>query len=154
QLIAAGRAPGLTIAFQSTNLVFDWILSGLLTLAGAAAAQRIAVSLAVLVFVWGGFAFVSAASGTRPWPILPLIAILAYGWVFQMGFFNFYLSLGLCFWAMSLVWKGTSRAAAGAAALFALAWPAHNLPVVWGVWIIGYAWLVARWNPRRRFLLI
>ena len=35
--------------------------------------------------------------------------MLAYGWVFHMGFFNFYLSMGLCFWAMRLAWDRVAR---------------------------------------------
>ena len=62
--------------------------------------QRLAVSLAVLIFVWGALAFVSKVSGRRAWHLLPCLTMLAYGWVFHMGFFNFYLSLGLCFWAL------------------------------------------------------
>ena len=76
---------------------------------GAEWAQRIAVSIAVLTFVWGAFAFVSAVARGRAWHLLPCIAMLAYGWVFHMGFFNFYLSMGLCFWAMRLAWDLSPR---------------------------------------------
>ena len=48
QLIVRGQAPGLTLAKQSNNVLFDLMLSGLLRAFGAAAAQRIAVSAAVL----------------------------------------------------------------------------------------------------------
>src|ERR1039458_5708780 len=59
QLIESGQAPGLVIVPQTTNVLFDLILSGLFNTLGAEAAQRISVSLAVLTFVWGAFAFVS-----------------------------------------------------------------------------------------------
>src|SRR5260221_9482684 len=59
QLIETGHAPGLSFAFQSTNVLFDIILSTLFKTFGAAAAQRISVSIAVLIFVWGAFAFAS-----------------------------------------------------------------------------------------------
>src|SRR5262245_31217330 len=85
-LIAAGRAPGLTIEFHTTNLLFDWMLSALLPAFGANAAQRIAVAIGVQVFVWGAFAFVRAASGRALWALFPLLAMLAYGWVFHAGF--------------------------------------------------------------------
>ncbi|HUO32825.1 MAG TPA: hypothetical protein VMU80_26665, partial [Bryobacteraceae bacterium] len=99
QLIERGQAPGLTIARQSNNILFDLMLSRLLNAYGAAAAQRIAVSIAVLVFFWGSFAFVWTYSRERraPWGLAPCLAMLAYGWVFRMGLFNFYLSLGLAF---------------------------------------------------------
>jgi hypothetical protein len=104
QLIERGLAPGLTLARQSNNVLFDWILSGLMPAFGAAAAQRIAVSAAVLVFFWGAFAFVWCSSRPRkaPWQLVPCLSMLAYGWVFHMGLFNFYMSLGLCFGALAL----------------------------------------------------
>jgi hypothetical protein len=154
QLIAAGRAPGLTVSFHTTNLLFDWILSALLPVFGSNAAQRIAVAVAVQIFVWGAFAFVRTGSGRARWALLPLLAMLAYGWVFHVGFFNFYLSLGICFWALSLAWTRTPRGMAVAVALLGVAWLAHNLPVVWSAGIFGYAWITASWSARRRALLI
>src|SRR5438128_1408297 len=70
-------------------------------------------------------------------------AMLAYGWVFHMGFFNFYLSMGLCFWAMRLAWDLSPRRGAAAGGLLVLAYAAHALPVVWTVAVVGY-FLVAR----------
>src|ERR1700722_11583486 len=67
QLTEAGKLPGLIVAHQATNILFDELLSGLFRMAGPDVAQRIAVSIAVLVFVWGAFAFVSASSGRRAW---------------------------------------------------------------------------------------
>lgn len=154
QLIASGRAPGLQVVRQTTNVLFDLMLSGLFRPLGAAAAQRISVSLAVLTFVWGAFAFVSAVAGRRSWHVLPCIAMLAYGWVFHMGFFNFYLSLGLCFWALALVWKGEPRRAAAAVPVFLLAYAAHALPVAWAAALLGYLWLARRVSARRRAHLI
>jgi hypothetical protein len=137
QLIHRGQAPGLSIATQSTNVLFDWILSALLALTGPAAAQRIAVVLAVLVFVRGAFAFVSAVAGKRAWDVLPFLAILAYGWVFRVGLFNFYLSLGLCFWALALAWSFPRRLPAVLAILIA-AYVAHGLPPVWAAGVLIY----------------
>ena len=77
QLIESGRAPGLTIVPQTTNVLFDLMLSGLFKTLGAEAAQRISVSLAVLTFVWGAFAFVSVVAGRRAWGLMPAIAMLA-----------------------------------------------------------------------------
>jgi hypothetical protein len=143
QLIEAGRMQGLTIASQTTNLLFDLILGGLYRVFGAELAQRVSVSIAVLVFVWGAFAFVSKVSGRKPWHLLVCIAMLAYGWVFHMGFFNFYLSLGLCFWAMSLVWDGWRRWPI-AVPILALAYMAHGLPVMWAGCLLLYIWLARR----------
>ena len=150
QLIWQGRAPGLTVARQSTNVLFDLLLSALFPL-GAGVAQRVAVAFAVLVFVWGAFALASAAAGRLTWHVLPLIAILAYGWVFHMGFFNFYLSLGLCFAAAALVWL---RKWIPAAALLIVAWTAHALPVLWIIALLAYAEIARRIPDRRRTMLL
>src|ERR1035437_9212200 len=111
-LIETGRTQGLVIVSQTTNILFDLMLGGLFRLFGAELAQRISVSVAVLVFVWGAFRFVSVAGGRPAWHLLPCIAMLAYGWVFHMGFFNFYLSMGLCFWVLAVVWEWRHRRAA------------------------------------------
>ena len=150
QLIETGRTEGLEIVRQSTNVLFDLMLGGLFRLFGAELAQRISVSIAVLTFVWGAFRFVSVASGRRAWHLLPSIAMLAYGWVFHMGFFNFYLSLGLCFWALSLMWDWKPRAIAWAAPLAVLAYAAHALPVVWAGGLLVYQWIARRVSPRNR----
>ena len=122
-------------------------------MAGADAAQRISVSLAVLVFAWGAFAFVSTVAGRRAWHMLPMIAMLAYGWVFHMGFFSFYLSLGLCFWALFLCWEGQPRRMAAAVPILAAAWLAHALPVAWTASVLVYLWLARRVLPRAHLLL-
>ncbi|MFZ0934538.1 MAG: hypothetical protein WA015_09485, partial [Bryobacteraceae bacterium] len=49
ELIRQGRAPGLSIVPQTTNVLFDLLLGALFRAVGSAAAQRVAVSLAVLV---------------------------------------------------------------------------------------------------------
>jgi hypothetical protein len=149
QLIETGKAQGLGVS-QTSNTLFDLILSALFRVGGAEVAQRISVSLAVLTFVWGAFAFVSAVSGRKPWHLMPAIAMLAYGWVFHMGFFNFYLSLGLCFWALSMAWDLKLRRMAIAAPLLALAYTAHALPVVWTAGLLLYLWLASRISPARR----
>ena len=149
QLIEAGRAPGLSIVFQTTNVLFDIILRALFEVFGPAAAQRISVSLAVLTFVWGAFAFASKVSGRQNWTLLPFIAIVAYGWVFHAGFFNFYLSLGLCFWALSLAWEPTRWSILMAAVLLLVAYAAHALPVAWTIAVIAYVWIARRVPPHQ-----
>jgi hypothetical protein len=154
QLIESGRAPGLAIVPQTTNVLFDLMLSGLFKAFGAEAAQRISVSLAVLTFVWGAFAFVSVVAGRRAWGLMPVIAMLAYGWVLHMGLFNFYLSLGLCFWALALAWEWKPRRVAAAAPVLIVAYVAHGLPVAWTVALLAYLWLARRMTPRKRAILM
>src|ERR1035437_4516120 len=151
QLIETGRTQGLVIVSQTTNILFDLMLGGLFRLFGAELAQRISVSVAVLVFVWGAFRFISVVGGRPAWHLLPCIAMLAYGWVFHMGFFNFYLSMGLCLWALAAVWDWQPRRVAIAVPLLALAYLAHALPVVWTAGLLLYQWLARRMSPRSRF---
>jgi hypothetical protein len=146
QRIAAGDALGLVIAPQSTNVLFDLLLKALMTALGADLAQRIAVSALVLVFVWGGFALARCIAGREPWAILPAIAMLAYGWVFRMGLFNFYLALGLSFWALAVSWKRTRRGLAIAALLLAIGYTAHGLPVAWAIAVFAYRQLAPAWR--------
>jgi hypothetical protein len=148
QLIEKGQAPGLTLVHLNTNVLFDWMLSAMLNVAGVHTAERIVVSIAVLIFAWGAFAFVSVVSGKISWSMLPVIGMLAYGWVFHMGFFNFYMSLGLSFGAMALCWNWRPVRCAGAIPLFAIAWLAHALPVVFAVGLLPYLWLARRLGSR------
>lgn len=153
QLIGMGQAPGLAIAPQHTNVLFDLLLSALFRALGAAAAQRIAVSVCVLVFFWGAFAFVAAAA-RRSWALAPVLATLAYGWVFHIGFFNFYLALGLCLFAMALGWEARPRRLIAAAALLVLAYVAHGLAVAWALGALGYVWVWRRLSRRARGYLL
>ena len=148
QLIESGHLQGLQIVGQTTNVLFDLMLGGLFKVFGAEAAQRISVSLSVLIFIWGAFAFAGVVSGRKPWQILPCIAMLAYGWVFHMGFFNFYLSLGLCFWALALLWKPDPRRIGAAIPILVLAYMAHALAVAWVAGLVAYV-TVARRLPEK-----
>ncbi len=154
QLIESGRAPGLAIVPQTTNVLFDLMLSGLFKTLGAEAAQRISVSLAVLTFIWGAFAFVSVVSGRRAWGLMPAIVMLAYGWVLHMGLFDFYVSLGLCFWALALAWEWKPRRVAAAVPVLILAYVAHGLPVAWTLALLAYLWLARPMTPPRRAILM
>lgn len=153
-LIESGRTEGLAIVQPATNVLFDVILSGLFRWLGPEWAQRLAVSVAVLIFTWGAFAFVSAVSGRAAWPVLPCIAALAYGWVFHMGFFNFYMALGLSFFALALSWEFRPRKAALAASLFAVAYTAHALPVGWALALIAYRLMASRVPETHRARLL
>ena len=97
---------------------------------GLRVAEKIAVSLAVLIFFWGAFALIAAATRRAPWKLSPLIAVFAYGWTFEMGFMNYYISLGLCFFALAAFWRFGNRGALISLALIPLIWMAHPLGVI------------------------
>jgi len=151
--IKEGRAPGLELVGQWTNILFDLLLERLLRAAGVEAAQRIAASLLVLVFFWGVFAFVRASSGQWRWWLAPLVWALAYGLVFHVGLCNFYLSLGLCLWALALTFQPSAGRLAASAALGALAFTAHALPVAWAAAFAAYRVSAQRLGTGGRLLL-
>ena len=131
QLIAKGQAPGLYIVRQWENVLVDWMLLHSANLFGFAAAEKIVVSVCVLVFFWGVFAFLQASSGQPPWFLAPCIAMLAYGYSFNMGFFNYYLSLGLASASLSLLWRGRGVRRLLGATLVPLVLLAHPLGLLW-----------------------
>jgi hypothetical protein len=106
QLIKHHQLPGLTIVRQWNNVFFDLLLLHAGNLVGFAAGEKIVVSFAVLIFFWGCFSFLAQLSGHPPWHLTPFLMVLAYGYVFHMGFMNYYLSLGFAFFALALVWRG------------------------------------------------
>ena len=133
-LIPQGRAPGLYLARQYNNVLLDIPLTALGRKIGFIVAEKLLVSVSVLVFFWGCFAFIAMIAGESPWLISPCLAMVAYGWAFEMGFINYYLSVGLAFAAVSLVAKkGTWRyvSTSGLAIFVYLAHP------------IGFLWFVA-----------
>jgi hypothetical protein len=114
QLITNGQAPGLFLAHQYSNILFDLTLSRLGNLFGLALAEKIAVSAAVLIFFWGTFAMVCSASRTAnpktiPWFLTPCLAALAYGYTFEAGFINYYLSIGLASFGLALILQSDMR---------------------------------------------
>lgn len=153
-LIGEGKAPGLHIATQRTNVLFDLMLEGLMRVAGPWSAEHIAVPLAVLVFFWGAFALACRVSRSRPWYILTFLAMLAHGWVFHMGFMNYYLAAGLSFWAFALLWRPSLRSIIAAIPLIVLAAMAQVLPVAWMAGCIAYTWIARRIRPRARLILM
>jgi len=134
QLIRNGHAPGLWLAPRWNNVLFDYLLVGLGRFVSLHTAEKISVSLAVLIFFWGAFAFSCAASRRAPWLLCPTIAMFSYGYSFEMGFLNFYLSLGLTFFGIAIFWRGRGWERLIPIALAPLAMLAHPL---------GFAWLVA-----------
>jgi hypothetical protein len=153
QLIARGEAPGLFIAKQWNNVLFDVCLSHLGTLIGLGLAEKICVSAAVLIFFWGAFAMISTLTERAPWSLTPGIAMVAYGWTFQQGFLNYYISLGLAFLSVALLRRGRAIERALVVLLLALAWIAHPLGAVLLVGLGFYVAVSARLNSRNRPLL-
>jgi len=102
-LIGQGKAPGLYLVRQHDNVLFDLMLFYARAL-GLGLAEKVATAICVLCFFWGLFAFARAASGGSPWFLVPLLAMLTYGYIFHMGFMNYYLSLGLACIGLSLLW--------------------------------------------------
>jgi hypothetical protein len=153
-LTSQGKVHGLWIAPQSTNVLFDLELEWLTRHVGLGAAQRIAVSVAVLIFVWGALVFIFAAAGKNWWFAVPCVAILAYGFVYEIGFFNFYLSMGICLWYLAIFWGGSWKRRIAITPLLGLAWLAHPFPVVWAAGTAAYIAIAQRLRPRQRLLLL
>jgi hypothetical protein len=148
QLIEQGQAPGLYLAFQWTNILVDIALVRLGSAVGFAVAEKIVVSACVLIFFWGTFALIAAASRRAPLFLVPAILIMAYGWTFQMGFMNYYLSLGLGFFAAALFWRGRSVDYIAGIVLMALTLLAHPMGFVCACGVIVYikiAEIVSGW---------
>ena len=148
QLIHHGQAPGLWLAPRWNNVLFDFLLYGLGRFVSLHTAEKIAVSLAVLIFFWGAFAFVCAATRRAPWLLCPVIAMFSYGYSFAMGFLNFYISLGLAFFGIAIFWRGRGWERLIPVALAPLAMLAHPLGLAWLVAASGYL-AIAEAIPRR-----
>jgi hypothetical protein len=154
ELVERGVAPGLEVVAQPSNVLFDLLLYKLFRAYGTDAAQRIAVSIAVLIFTWGAFYFVSVVNRRRPSCLLPCLAMLAYGWVFHTGLFNFYLALGISWWALALLWQGGIIRWLLAIPLLALAYTGHPLPPLWTIAIGAYVAISRGLPPRRQPALV
>ena len=144
------QLPGLTVVRLWNNVLFDLLLLHAGDLVGFTAAERIVVAFAVLVFFWGAFSFLAQLSGRLPWHLAPFLMVLAYGYVFHMGFMNYYLSIGFAFFAVSLVWRGGAGNWLKAAAVSLFGLFAHPIGFLLLVTIALYAGLwraLPRW-PR------
>jgi hypothetical protein len=157
QLIEHHQVSDLTIARQWSNVVFDLLLLRVGNVVGFAAAEKIVVSLSVLVFFWGCVCFLAQASGKAPWNVAPWLFVLAYGYAFHMGFMNYYLSVGLAFFALAAAWGGGAGNWIIAVALSAVSLLAHPVGFVLFVAILGYVllWqLLPRWARLVRPLIV
>jgi len=130
------------------------MLSRTAGLFGYAAAEKICVSVAVLGFFWGAFALVSAASRRAPWFLTLALGMFAYGWTFNMGFFNFYLSLGLAFFGLAIVWRGHRFDFLALFVLMPLMWLAHPLGAAWFSGVAVYIALARVLRPKQHILLL
>ena len=138
-LIQQGRAPGLYLAGRWHNILFDLLLLYSAKLFGFAVGPKIVVAISMLIFFWGVFSFVAAVSEHPPWLLTPCIAMLAYGYVFNMGFFNYYLSIGLACFGLAILWKQPDRSDWLAAILvFVLATLAHPIGPLWFAGVLAY----------------
>ena len=131
QLVGEGKAPGVYTVWQWQNVLIDLMLLKLGRIFGYVAAEKITVSLCVLVFFWGVFTLISVATRKRPWMLAPGLAMLAYSFVFYMGFMNYYLSLGLACFGLAALWHGERRGILVAVILAPLTLLAHPLGFLW-----------------------
>jgi hypothetical protein len=130
-LIEQGKAPGLWISSQTNNILVDILLFRMGSTVGWAAGEKVVVCIVVLVFFWGAFSLAGVASGRAPWFLVPSLAMLAYGWTLNMGFLNFYFSLGLSFIGLAFLWRGRRFDFLYALGLLPLIWMAHPLGFAW-----------------------
>jgi hypothetical protein len=152
ELVRRGQLPGLWIAHQWNNVAFDLLLSLLAKVFGWLWAEKLAVCLCVLSFFWGVFALVSAATGRAPVFLIPLIAMISYGWTFEQGFINYYLSLGLSFFGLAILWRGGGKERLVLLAFVPLIVLAHPLGLVWLAAAGAYLLVAERLRGYRTFL--
>jgi hypothetical protein len=149
QLVQKGTAPGVYSVWQWKNILFDLLLLSLSNLFGIAAAEKIAVALCVLLFFWSVFALIAVATRRPPWLLTPFLAMLAYGYVFHMGFMNYYLSVALACLGLAFVWSGRPRLQLASLPLIPLMLLAHPLGLFWFLTAAAYLllWLhLPRWR--------
>jgi hypothetical protein len=138
QLIERGQVTGLWLDSRWNNVLFDLLVSGLGKFLSLQVTEKIAVSICVLIFFWGAFVLVAAAGKRAPWFLVPLLAMVAYGYTFHMGFFNYYLSLGLSFFGIAIFWRGKRWEKLVPLALAPLIVLAHPLGLAWMAGAIIY----------------
>jgi hypothetical protein len=165
-LIAKGQAPGLFLARQWSNVLFDFALSRLGNLVGLAVAEKIAVSAAVLIFFWGAFALACSVSHVAspksiPWFLVPCLAVFTYGYTFEMGFMNYYISIGLAFFGLTVLARSDKRLdsslildAPVVCLLIPLIWMAHPLGLCVLASAGAYIVVAKRLPPARHVYLL
>lgn len=144
QLIRHGQVTDMHLAYQWTNVLFDYMLSAAGAFVSLHTAERIVVPICVLVFFWGAFAMICAAAKRAPWFLVPFLALVTYGWTFHLGLFNYYLSLGFAFFGVAIFWRGKGRERLLPLALVPLIVLAHPLGLVWLVAACTYVGIAER----------
>lgn len=148
-LVKSGEPLGLEIVPQYSNILFDWWLEGLWRFGGPVFAEKAAVSASVLLFFWGAFLLLTRLTGRPAWPDAPLLAMLAYGWVYHRGFFNYYVSCAIGFWAIAFaISRGWQRWLAAPTLAFAVL--GHLLGAIVSCSLLAYVLLWDRVPPRHR----
>ena len=153
-LIRAGKAPGLWIADQWSNVLFDLLLDGLAQWFGFVTAEKLAVAIAVLVFFWGAVAFIRAINDRVTMWLFPVVAMVAYGWTFHSGFFNYYLAVGISFWALAIFQRVQTWRKSTALLFVPLAYLAHPLGAFWLVGAMLYLGVAQQLKGRGQMLLL
>ncbi|MEQ1353398.1 MAG: hypothetical protein ABLT11_05225 [Candidatus Acidiferrum sp.] len=146
QLIQQGRAPGLYLAPRWNNVLFDFLLLYSAKVFGFGTGPKIAVALCALLFFWGVFSFLAAFSERSPWFLTPCIAMLTYGFIFNMGFFNYYLSIVLACFGLALLWKPEGWDWLAGLLLLALGTLAHPMGSLWFAATLGYVLMRRKFN--------
>jgi hypothetical protein len=130
-LVGKNQAPGVYVVWRWDNILFDLLLSAFGKFVSWGSAEKLAVSICVLAFFWGVFFLISTFSDKQPWTLIPALAMLVYGYTFHVGFFNYYLSIGLACVGLALVQRGGSRNFLLGVALSPLILLAHRLGFLW-----------------------
>lgn len=130
QLVQRHEVHGIVVVNQWSNVLFDVLMVHAANAFGFVAAERIVVSLGVLLFFWGAFSFLAIASGRAPWLVAPFLFVLAYGYAFHMGFMNYYFSIGLALLALAAGLSGGAENWLVAGMIAALSLVAHPLGFV------------------------
>lgn len=143
ELAQQGKAPGIYTVRQWDNVLFDLLLFYLAKGFGFVIAEKVAVSICVLIFFWGLFGLMKAVGGKTPWFLGPFVAMLSYGYIFHMGFMNYYLSLGLACVGLSFVWSCQKAGLIVGALCAPLMLLAHPLGFLWflGTAVYRILWL-------------
>lgn len=152
--VQRGTLPGLTLAHPLTNVLADWGLQVVLNAFGPDWAVRVVAGLAVQIFFWGAFSWITVLHGRYPWIIVPFLAMLAYGLIFRFGFLNFYLSTGLTLCLVALLWHPRPSRFYIALPVSLLAFLAHPLPLVWGLLALAYVAIAQTLKEKVRVLLL
>jgi hypothetical protein len=146
-LVKSGEPLGLEIVPQYSNVMFDWWLEALWRIGGPAFAEKAAVSVSVLLFFWGAFFLLTRLTERSAWPMAPLLATLAYSWIWFQGFFNYYLACAFSFWAIGLA-ASAGRRVLLALPLLGLAALSHLLGAAVGTGFTLFALAHRRLPPR------